>query len=88
MNTRISKLNSVIIAAVISMSGIVAWSVSAREQTSTTGWEYKAVTSRYGTDPVDLNALGAEGWELVAVTSVGKVSEQGGFYGYYFKRRK
>ncbi len=43
------------------------------------GWEYLVTAS---TDSVDINDLGAKGWELVAVTGFENGTK------YYFKRPK
>ncbi len=43
-------------------------------------WEYKTVI---GARTQDLNALGADGWELVAA-----IPQPGDQTAYYFKRRK
>jgi hypothetical protein len=33
-------------------------------------WEYRHVTSEIAPDQAELNALGADGWELVSVVSL------------------
>ena len=43
-------------------------------------WEYKAVTRKAPPEEAELNALGAQGWELVGVAS------EGGALHFYFKR--
>ena len=43
-------------------------------------WEYKAVTRKTSPEEAELNALGAQGWELVGVAS------EGGALHFYFKR--
>ena len=46
-----------------------------------TKWEYR--TEHYVEDDYELDELGEEGWELVAVVAVGLHSDS---FRYYFKR--
>lgn len=69
--------------AVVILACAVCWTAFAQKQTSSLKtWEYKAVNqgSPYP-DEKELNALGAQGWELVSVV------ETNGQY-YLFKRAK
>ena len=71
---------AVIVALVLLCA--VSWSSYAqRDKTKQPAWEYKTATPLY-TDENALNALGAQGWELVAVTDVS------GNMTYFFKRPK
>jgi len=72
----VSVLALVVVAAVI-----ICWSAYAqRPAASRTVWEYKAVWSA---SEESLNSLGAQGWELVAVTGGGSMSER-----FYLKRAR
>jgi len=73
---------------VFALSAVVAWTVRAQKPSATpstavvstrTQWEYKIVSE---SEKVALNDLGAQGWELVAVTNGGAEEV------YYFKRAK
>ena len=50
-------------------------------------WEYKVVTSKDATFALELNALGAEGWEVVHVRR-GSETERVMTYEFILKRRK
>lgn len=45
---------------------LVGWTA----QSSRVQWEYKVVNSNKGSPPKDINELGIEGWELVAVRNI------------------
>jgi hypothetical protein len=57
-------------------------------------WEYRIINIRsenYRIDPAkesDLNALGEEGWELVAITAINYKTAATDHIGMVFKRRK
>jgi hypothetical protein len=71
---------AVIIALVLLCA--VSWSSYAQKsKTKSPTWEYKAVSLPYA-DEKALNALGAQGWELV------EVSDVAGATIFFFKRPK
>jgi hypothetical protein len=61
---------SILVICLLALLCLVGWTTYAQKQNSKTTWEYmvKADHSLYA-QYSDLKALGAEGWELVAVTS-------------------
>jgi hypothetical protein len=61
------------------LAGTAPASPTAPVASAKTQWEYKIVAE---SDKIPLNNLGAEGWELVAVTNGGAEEV------YYFKRAK
>lgn len=48
--------------ALVAVLFLAGWTFQTRVH-----WEYKVVNSNKGTPPKELNDLGAEGWELIAV---------------------
>jgi hypothetical protein len=77
------------IVAVVAVLCLVRWSVYAEKQgTARVTWEYLRVFGTSNTPSQQrLNELGAQGWELVAVTAV--CVDNGGCYeGAYLKRAK
>jgi hypothetical protein len=85
----------VLILALVALSFVLSWGVRAQNSARVT-WEYKVV-STYGpstTNPPpnanELNAVGANGWELVAIRS-GEFPNVGATQfrtDYYYKRAK
>ena len=68
-------------AAVILAAVIICWSTYAqRPAAPRTVWEYRSVS---GASDADLNSLGAQGWELVAVSGGENTSAR-----YYLKRAR
>lgn len=55
------KKNLLIIALAVLF--LVGWTA----QSTRVSWEYRVVNSNKGTPPKDINELGIEGWELVAI---------------------
>jgi hypothetical protein len=83
-----------ILAVILLFLSLFAWLGHARAQKTSTNngrkvWEYKVgVAPIGGTPPVQdqLNELGAEGWELVAVENVSTTTPPAAIY--YLKRAK
>lgn len=76
MKTRILLLLSVGLMAVLMFMGSTGF-----VQSSRTVWEYKVLEANW--EEKQLNSLGAEGWELVAVDA-----SRGDYTRAFFKRRK
>lgn len=79
-----SKLQWLSIIGSMVLLCIVSWTVYAQKRKAATPtWEYKTVglSASYPVEK-ELNALGAQGWELV------DVGEVGGATYYFFKRAK
>lgn len=75
------KKNLLIIALAVLF--LIGWTA----QTSRVSWEYKVVNSNKGSPPKDINELGIEGWELVAVRNI-TFSGNSMNAEYIFKRAK
>jgi hypothetical protein len=83
MKSRISVLAMVLLVVVVTLVG---WNTQARSS-SRTAWEYRVVSDSefYKTD---MNTLGADGWELVAILpSIVNGYTAGGSV-FYFKRAR
>ncbi len=86
-----SKLNRVLVAAVLAMATLFCWTVYAQKnQPARTVWEYTVASSNTGDNPTRLTELGNDGWEL---TSVRTEEQMIGSYRqttiyYYLKRPK
>jgi hypothetical protein len=82
-----SKFNLPLLVLVCVLCAVIGWTVRAQKPgvsaatpaPARASWEYKIVSE---SDKVALNDLGAQGWELVAVTNGGAEEV------YYFKRAK
>ena len=75
------KRYTLLVLATITLFGLVGWSGYAQKTTSGRAvWEYKEAR---GIDELQLNALGAEGWEMIGFTVV-----EGQIKDMYFKRAK
>jgi len=85
---KISNFKLLVVGLAVSFSFVVGWTANAREEKPGIVWEYRSIEQYYGGKPVDMNALGAEGWELVTVTSSSRLADRDSFSAYYFKRRK
>ncbi len=79
-----SKIQWLLVVGFMVLMCVVGWTAYAQGKgASNVTWEYKALGAS-ASYPVEkeLNALGAQGWELVGV------SEVGGNPYYFFKRAK
>lgn len=61
---------SILVICLLALLCLVGWTTYGQKQNSKTTWEYMvkadhSLSAQY----TDLKALGAEGWELIAVTS-------------------
>ena len=75
------KRYTLLIAATIILFGFLAWSGNAQKKSSKkVGWEYKEAI---GLSEQQMNALGANGWEMVGFS----VDDNGNKF-MYFKRAK
>lgn len=66
---------SALVVCIIALAALIGWTTyGQRQPSSRTTWEYRVKEdhSLFG-QSTDLVALGAEGWELVAVTSRNQV---------------
>jgi hypothetical protein len=87
------KTNRLLISSVAVLLCIVCWSVYGQRQASSKPtWEYMVKTENTLTNQyVDLGALGAEGWELTAVTQRDQITGNNLLdieRRFYFKRQK
>ena len=81
MKSRISVFAMVLLVVVVTLVG---WTTQARSS-ARTAWEYKVVSDSdlYKTD---MNTLGADGWELVAILPSMQDGTTTGTSAFYFKR--
>lgn len=87
------KTNRLLISSVVLLLCLVCWKVYAQRQASSKAtWEYLIKTeSTLNQQYVDLRALGAEGWELTAVTQRDQITAQNLLdieRRFYFKRQR
>jgi hypothetical protein len=76
MNYKSSLLSLVVVVLFL----LIGWTVYAQKQSpARTQWEYRIVNEM---EKIQLNDLGAQGWELVAVEMNGAAEV------YFFKRQK
>ena len=78
-----TKMYALVLACAIVLIGWVCWPTYAqRQRPLRVTWEYKVVSAGYvengGYKTVDLNELGAQGWELVAVREIISISQGAG----------
>jgi hypothetical protein len=66
-----SKIILIVAISLMILLGVVAWAGQTRQQSrNQPSWEYQKVSEIAESGPyVELNKLGAEGWELIAVRS-------------------
>ena len=81
-----------LLASVLLLS-LVGWTSYGQKQKSTRGvWEYTVIRANDSSGAeTSLNALGAQGWELVSVAEIGVTGEatvRMGSVTYYLKRPK
>jgi hypothetical protein len=86
-----SKIHWLLTIAVLITVCLVGWTTSAQKETPATNnkiaWEYMALKGRKALPNDQLNALGAQGWELIMYDD-GQRGD-GSYEGtYYFKRIK
>jgi hypothetical protein len=86
-----SKLNRILVAAVLVMATLFCWTVYAQnKQTPKVVWEYNIFTSLERDNPTQLAQLGSEGWELTSLRTdeqmVGNFRQTRIYY--YLKRPK
>ena len=61
---------SILVICLLALLCLVGWTTYGQKQNSKTTWEYMVKADHsLGGQYTDLKALGAEGWELIAVTS-------------------
>ena len=82
MKSRIGVLAMVLLVVVV----LVGWTTQARSS-ARNGWEYRVVFSDPDTVKMDLNTLGADGWELVSILPDTVDGNSRGAR-FYFKRPK
>lgn len=87
------KTNRLLISLVALLLCVVCWNVYGQQQASSkTTWEYLVKTENtLSAQYVDLKALGAEGWELTAVTQRDQITGNNLIdieRRFYFKRQK
>lgn len=89
MRNRVSLLS--VVAAVLAL-GVVAWAGQSQKPAAVvkSAWEYRVESDTLNAQSPDLDRIGSEGWELVAVQHQPEVI--GNFHTtrrhYYFKRAK
>ena len=79
-----SKMQWLLIGGIMVLMSIVGWTAYAqKKRVAAVTWEYKAValSTSYPVEK-EMNAHGAQGWELV------EVGEVGGATYYFYKRAK
>ena len=86
-----SRIYSLLAVGVVAFFSLVALAGQERSRPAAKpAWEHRVVSEMQGTGRADLNKLGAEGWELVAVRAEDEVT--GNFHQtrlyYYMKRQK
>jgi hypothetical protein len=82
-----------LLSAVVLLLCLVGWtSYGQKQKSGRDAWEYTVVRANDSSGAeATLNALGAQGWELVSVAEVGTTGEthvRMGSVTYYLKRRK
>jgi hypothetical protein len=87
------KTNRLLISSVVLLFCLVCWKVYGQQQASSKAtWEYLVKTeSALNQQYVDLRALGAEGWELTAVTQRDQITGNNLLdieRRFYFKRQR
>ena len=84
---------SILVICLLALLCLVGWTTYGQKQNSKTTWEYmvKEDHSLYAPQATDLKALGADGWELIAVTVTRRdqmVNQIDIETKYYLKRQK
>ena len=84
MKSRISVFAMVLLVVVVTLVG---WTTQARSS-ARTAWEYRVVSDKTDLYKTDMNTLGADGWELVAILPSMQDGTTTGTSAFYFKRPK
>jgi hypothetical protein len=87
-----SRVKSLLVVGAVSALSVVAWAGQTQKPASTAraAWEYRVFTEYSELPAENLGALGAQGWELVAVENSGGDAGNTRTFRryYYFKRAK